>query len=382
MTEKKTAVAKREPTISEKFTNTVIREFGTTISDSVDMMPYQRHLAQNLFVKIDAALKAAELKRTGDRQPIVWANINMNKLAIDAVHRVNLGLDALIDNHVHPIPYWNSKEGKYDLDLRIGYIGKDFYRRRMAVEEPKAIIYELVYSTDKFKPIKRTLNNAVESYEFEITQPFDRGEIIGGFGYIVYGDSSKNQLVIVSEKDFQKSKALAKTQDFWNKSPVEMRFKTLVLRVTEKLQVDPKKVNQSYLVVEATDDETTEAVMAVEIEENANKDLLDVDPRTGEITEGVVDDGEITKSVEPESKPPKESSKPKRNPKSIKTMGELTKACFEDFGMQPARVWTELGVSGQSDIAETPDVCYTRIAAVMAGPKEEPQEKPQEGPGW
>ena len=364
MTEKKkdTAIVRREPTLSEKFTNLVIREFGTTISDTVEMTPYQRHLAQHLFIKIDATLKELDSKRSGDRQPITWNNINMNKLAIDAVHRIDLGLDALIPNHIHPIPYWNSKGGKYDLDLQVGYVGKDFYRRNMAAEQPEDIIYELVYSTDEFEPIKRTLNTPTESYTFKITQPFDRGEIIGGFGYIVYTDTSKNQLVIVTEKDFQKAKALAKTQDFWTRNPVEMRYKTLIHRVTNKLQIDPRKVNVSFMAVEAADDERTEAEIATEIKENANQEVIDLGVVPSEIVEE-----QPGESASP--KPAPSTPKPKRNPASIKTIADMEKACKDDFGLDSAQVMKELNVKSSSEIVKSPWDCYLQIAAVMAGPQ-------------
>ena len=368
---KQTAIAKREFTVSEKFTNMVVQEFTNAV-DAIEMTPYQRRLAQHLFIKIDATLKSMEAKRTGDRQPIVWNNINMTKLAIDAVHRVDLGLDALIPNHIHPIPYWNTKAGKYDLDLRVGYAGKDFYRRGVAVEQPKGIIYELVYSKDKFIPRKRTLNNPVESYEFEITSPFDRGEVSGGFGYLMYEDSSRNQLVIVTEKDFQKSMALAKTKDFWTNNPIEMRYKTLIHRVTDKLQMDPRKVNASFLAVEADDnDEVTEAQMTEEIEEKANQDFLDVVPETGEIVENLPM-SEVSFKTSPKTK-----TKPKRDPASIKTIGDLTKACFEEFGLQPAQVVKELGYGSLGEIAELPKDCYLKIVAVRAEPKEEAEEEPE-----
>ena len=112
MVEKKeTVVETRTATPGEKFTNMVIKEFGSTIGDLVDMSPYQRRLAQHLFVKIDTTLKELDSKRLASkqdgRQPIVWSNINMQKLALDAVHRVDLGLDALVENHIHPIPVWD-----------------------------------------------------------------------------------------------------------------------------------------------------------------------------------------------------------------------------------------------------------------------------------
>lgn len=56
-------------------------------------------------------------------------------------------------------------------------------------------------------------------------------------------------------------------------------------------------------------------------------------------------------------------AKPKRDPKAIKTIQELYKACHEDWGMQPKDVIKELGYSSQTDIAETPSECYQKIAA-------------------
>jgi recombination protein RecT len=265
-------VAVHEPTFSERFTGMVIKEFTATVGDVTKFNEEQRRLAQHLFVKIDSQLNTLEAKRIKDGKtgsPIAWANVNMQKLSLDAMHRIELGLDALIPNHIHPIPYFNSKLNKYDLDLRIGYIGKDYYRRKVALDEPVDIIYELVYSSDTFVAKKKTFGNEVESFEFVINNPFDRGDIVGGFGYIIYENEKKNKLIIVTDKDFKKSQTAAKSNDFWGKHPVEMKYKTLVTRVTDKMQIDPRKVSASYAAVE---DQELEA----EIEQNANQDVIDV----------------------------------------------------------------------------------------------------------
>jgi recombination protein RecT len=267
-------ITKREPTISERFTGMVIKEFSGTVGDGVQLSEDQKRLAQHLFVKIDAALNALESKRLKENkngEPIVWNNINMQKLALDAMHRIELGLDALIPNHIHPIPYWNGKQQKYDLDLRIGYVGKDYYRRTVALDQPKDIIYELVYSTDKFVALKKSINNKIESFEFEIKKPFDRGDILGGFGYIVYEDETKNKLVLVTAKDFDKSKSKGNNV-FWSNYPTEMKYKTLVTRVTDKLTIDPKKVSASYGAVE---EQELEDSIEAEITENANQTPID-----------------------------------------------------------------------------------------------------------
>jgi len=359
---KQTAIAKQDPTASEQFTGMVIKEFSGLVGE-MNITPHQKRLAQHLFIKIDASLKQLETKRFDKtKQPIVWRNVNMIKLAIDCVHRVDLGLDALIPNHISPIPYWNSKEAKYDLDLRVGYVGKDFYRRKAAIEEPLNIIYELVYSTDKFKPLKKSLANPIDSYEFEITNPFDRGEVIGGFGYIMYADSQKNLLVLVTGKVFEKFKRLAKAGTFWEGFPVEMRYKTLVLRTTDKLSVDPDKIGESYQAVEQ--DETAEAEVVGEIAEKANKEVLNIEEPEKQKTETTeAETGEIIEK----------QTKPKRDPKTIKTIDQMCNACWDDFGLDKPRVCKELGVLSMAGITDTPADCYLQIAAVRDS---EPEEEP------
>lgn len=269
-------VAKVEPTFSQRFTSAVVKEFSNQVG-VLELTPLQQRLAQHMFIAIDTQLKGLETKRTDQNRPaIVWANINMAKLAIDAVHRVELGLDALISNHIHPIPYLNSRTKLYDLDLRIGYAGKDCYKRKMALDPPKDIIYELVCKKDEFTPIKKSAKSEVESYQFDIPNAFDRGEVVGGFGYIIYEDPKKNKLVLVSKADFDKSKNLAKGGGkFWEDYPTEMKYKTLVHRTLAQIGVDPEKVNASYMKVEIDD-----AAGAAErdIAENANSNIVDVEP--------------------------------------------------------------------------------------------------------
>jgi len=260
-------VATVEPSQSERFTNMLMKEFSGTTGDMAVFNDNKKRLGQHLFIKADSVLKELEKKRLASNKTTVaeytWKNVNLSKMSLDAVHRIELGLDPLIDNHISIIPYFNSKLKKYDLDLRIGYAGKDYYKRKMAYETPEDIIYELVYSNDSFVVFKKDKENKVESYEFKIKDPFDRGNIIGGFGYIRYNDESKNKLVTVSEADFKKSESEAKSAAFWGKYPREMRYKTIVNRTTDKLMIDPVKVNESYFNVEEQDKQE-----AVGFEEN------------------------------------------------------------------------------------------------------------------
>lgn len=277
--ELKTQDTSVQATQSERFLKNVETQFAAEAGAPMAFSDYEKTLAQHLFLKVDNVLKDLETKRLAASKPYgesyTWQNVNMRKLALDAVHRVQLGLDALVPNHIHPVPYFNKREGKYDLDLRVGYVGKAYYRQQVAVDVPVGIVYELVYSTDEFIPLKKSFSNEIESYEFNIKNAFDRGDIVGGFGYIIYDDPKKNTLIMVGEKDFEKSKKAAQSDAFWSKHPVEMRYKTLVHRVTDKLQVDPKKVNATaYAYVENQEEE---AVVRREINENANKEILDVE---------------------------------------------------------------------------------------------------------
>ncbi|WP_026701481.1 recombinase RecT [Salibacterium aidingense] len=309
MSQQKNEMAVR--TNSERFMNNIQAQFAAEAGSPVAFSEYEKQLAQHLFLKLDSVLQEFEAKRVKDgktnQTPYTWHNLNMRKLSLDAVHTVQLGLDALIANHVHPVPYFNSKEKKYDLDLRVGYVGKAYYRMEAAVEKPKDIITELVYSNDHFKPIKKSAGNEIENYEFEIQNPFDRGNVIGGFGYLSYEDPTKNKIILVTEEDFQKSRKAAAGKTFWDNHPIEMRYKTLVHRTTEKLKIDPKKVNASYLYMENKDEEEA---MRREVNENENTQYLDV-----EVTP--VEDPSELETDSKEEQPKQEKPQPKQEEEQL-----------------------------------------------------------------
>ncbi len=311
-------------TTSAKFVASVEKHFTAEIGDALAWTDYEKTLAQHMFLKVDAQLKALEAKREEQNRtnatPLRWENVNMAKLALDTVHRVSLGLDALIPNHIHPIPYWNKRLKKYDIDLRVGYVGKDLCRRKLAVEEPLEVRYELVYETDVFVPHVKSMNNEVENYEFRITNPFDRGRVIGGFGYIRYADPTKNRLVLVTERDFKKAEAGAQTKDFWadNKWREEMMFKTVVHRVADKLPLDPRKVNsRSYAYIEAQEAEES---FEREVEGEANYRLIDVETedQDTDASEPPADDAggqaDAPAELQAAEAQPAEQPQPKREP--------------------------------------------------------------------
>lgn len=303
-----TSVQKQELTASERFTGMVMKEFQGNVG-ALNLNEYQKQLIRGYFIGIDNALKKAEEARQNKNSwkstkeedknnlPITWQNVNMNDLAIAVVHHAKLGLDMQIPNHLNAIPYKNNKTQKYDIGFLKGYKGLEYIATQLSLYPIRNIIIELIYSNDIFEIVNK---DNITRYNFTIKNPFDRGEIIGGFGYIQYIDETRNKIVTLSKKDIDKRKPSYAAVEFWGgekynpttkqKEPVEgwyeeMARKTIARATYNTVPIDPKKVNESYAYVVESNENTYENVIegqvAEEIEENANKELIDIE--TGEI---------------------------------------------------------------------------------------------------
>lgn len=323
-TKQETALAEQKSeqlAVSEKFTNKVLKEFGGSVAGALQVTDYQRTLIQGYFIVIDRALKAAEEERLrknannkdpkyNNELPINWNTVNLNDLALDLVHYARMGLDMTQDNMLFPIPYKNNKRNNYDITLMEGYNGIRYIAEKYAVEAPTAVTIEVVYSTDTFKPIKKGGSNRVENYEFEITNPFDRGEIVGGFAYIEFADPTKNELIIMPMKDILKRKPKYASANFWGgKQKVwengkqveveaegwldEMVRKTIIREAysAKHLPRDPKKVDDSYQYMKMREARYAEIEAQAEIAANANATLIDTSPAPATLPEGTVDTG-------------------------------------------------------------------------------------------
>ncbi len=285
---------------SERFTSKVLKEFGSTVAGPVEVTEFQKKLIQGYFIAVDRALKTAEDERIrkNDKNrdhkydndlPVTWENVNLTDLALDAVHYARMGLDMMQDNHLFPIPYKNNKTRKYDMTLMVGYNGIRYIAEKYALEPPIAVTTELVYSTDEFTPIKKSIQNRVESYLFEIKQPFDRGEIVGGFGYIEYADASRNELIIMPLSAILKRKPKYASPNFWggtvNNEKVEgwfdeMCLKTLIREVYSSKHIprDPQKIDESYQYMKLREAQIAEMQAQEDVDAYANGDVIDTTP--------------------------------------------------------------------------------------------------------
>lgn len=281
MAENSKQVQKAQEPVSVRFMNMVIKEFTSAV-DSPALTNFQKRLAQNYFMAVDVALAKAEQKRNDQKNklPITWANVNLQQLALDVVACARVGLDPAQPNHVHPVPYKNNTTNKYDIAFIPGYRGLEMKATKYGLDVPDAVIVELVHKNDKFKPIKKDARNAVENYEFEITNPFDRGEVVGGFYYHIWANHpEKNKLVIFSIQDILKRKPAYASKEFWGEEGwyEKMCWKTIYRAAYKDITIDSQKIDDDYLRLKQMEDTLADEEVAAEIAENANQEVIDID---------------------------------------------------------------------------------------------------------
>jgi recombination protein RecT len=293
-------LVKKETTMSERFMNKIILEFNSGVGD-LALTTFQKRLAQNCFIVLDSALRAAEEKRLKkankqDPLPVTWPNVNMEKLSRDVVAVARIGLDPAQKNHINMIPFKNNALGKYDIGFVEGYRGMELKATKYGLDVPDHVVVEVVYSTDKFKSIKKDFKNKFEHYEFEIVNDFNRGTIVGGFYYHMFVDHpEKNKVVTLSLKDIEKRKPQYASVEFWGgekdvwengkktgKETVDGWFEKMVEKTIRRaaygdITIDSQKIDDDYLMLKQSESSLTEAEALEEINANANGTPIDIE---------------------------------------------------------------------------------------------------------
>jgi len=294
------------PNYGERFATAVIREFGTDVIGGANLNDSKKRLVQGYFTYIDRELKRADDNRVKKNEknsdhkfdnpvPVTWDNIVLSDLAKDIVINAKMGLDMTLPNHLYPIPYYNKDTKKYDINLTKGYNGIIHIAEKYALHKPTSVTVELVYSNDYFAVIKKACNNPVESYEFEIKQPFERGNILGGFGYLEFENPSRNKLVLISKDAIEKRKPKHASVEFWGGKKKQNKWnkdtkryeeteeevlgwvEEMYLKVIKRevysgkyLPIDPEKIDENYQHMIAREIHYTELEAENAIEETAN----------------------------------------------------------------------------------------------------------------
>jgi len=327
-----TELTKKEETLSARFMAAITKEFASAV-DAPALTGHQRRLAQNYFIALDQALEKAEQRRNSKKNdlPITWGSVNMQQLALDVVAAARVGLDPAQPNHINMVPYKNNKTKKYDIGFIDGYRGIELKAVKYGLDVPDSVIVELVHANDTFKPIKKDVRNKVENYQFEVTNPFDRGDIVGGFYYHSYKDNpEKNKLVIFTKDDILKRRPEYASPEFWGGKKVvwkdgkkagevetdgwfeKMCWKTIYRAAYRDITIDSQKIDDDYLRLKQAEDSFAELEMEQEMAEHANREVIDITPRA------VDDPGpEVFPETEKPNIEQKETQKEQKPPQNI-----------------------------------------------------------------
>lgn len=322
-----TQVAKQEESMSTRFMNAVVREFSGSVGE-VALTNFQKRLAQNYFIAADQALVKAEQRRDNKKNnlPITWGNVDMKQLALDVVAAARVGLDPAQPNHINMVPYRNNRTKKYNIGFIDGYRGIELKARKYGLDIPDDVTIELVYANDTFKPIKKDHRNKVESYEFEVSNPFDRGEIVGGFYYHAYKNNpEKNKLVVMSLKDILKRKPEYASKEFWGKDGwyEKMCHKTIHRAAYRDITIDSQKIDDDYLRLKKQEELFSDREIEAEIEAEANGPVIDIEYTEPEevVTDGEPEPEKNEKPAKTEQKPPEKAQKDQKADPGQQTIG-------------------------------------------------------------
>ena len=264
-------------TVPQKFADKVQRLFKAEFGLEVQWSELQNTLAQHMFVGVDQWMKKHNADDRNSNNQMSWERIDQQQLAMDSVHRISMELDALIPNHIHPVPYKAGHTGLVRLDLRIGYEGLMYTRMRFCVDPPLKVTMKLLHKGDRFREFITA--GGIDSFEYEAFDSLNPGEITGGFYYFSYANPRKNKLKIVPMSRFKIARDSAMTKTFWDaeKSKIPMHFKTLVTVAMKDLPLDPRKVNgRTIQALETSSNDFILADVEDEIAENANGEVIGI----------------------------------------------------------------------------------------------------------
>ncbi len=307
----------QKKTIGERFLASVV---GQVANDGAKMefTPQMKMIAMSYFVKIDSVLSELETKRDPNKMNVeyAWKSINMEKLARDVAHFSKLGLNPSMKNFIFPIPYKNGKTNKHDITFIPGYEGLEYVAKRYAFDEFVDGYVQLVYKNDHFRPIFKDANNQVETYEFQVVNPFDRGEIVGGFWYQIFKDPSLNKLKFYTLAEIEKRKPKTASAEFWGGEKtvwkggkpegtekvegwyVEMLEKTLKRACFDKVSKDPQKIDAEFMAF----NEITEGADKIQFNDNEFTEFKEVKIEAEVKELPVVETAKVEKvKVEPKS---------------------------------------------------------------------------------
>lgn len=357
-------------TASKRFTDMIMAQYSSA-TGAHSFTDREKQLIKGYFIAIDEMLRTSETERLrknannknhdyDNNLAYSWNTIDLPQLALDLAHYARMGLDMQQDNHLFPIPYKDNKANRYTITLMEGYNGIRYQAEKYAVNPPKNVVVEVVYTNDRFTPIKKGRDNPGDTYTFDIPNPFDRGKPVGAFGFIEYEDPSKNVLVVMSRADIEKRKPKYASPEFWggvkktweNGRQVETQIegwepemfaKTMKREIYSAKHIprDPMKIDDTYHYIKQR--EAQYAVLAAENEADQQANTVEL----------AFDDATISAPAEPQAIPeaPQEAqelpqepqqAQGKETPKASARAQKSGKARQEQIGMTTEEAMLDL----------------------------------------
>lgn len=280
---------KTELSLPERFTNAIVSAYND-VAKGVGMTVEQKQLIANYYIKLDEMFRDPKVN-------IKWNQVRLPELATTLAHMAKLGLDMSI-GQLSFMPFKKGDTGTYNLSPCISKYGYEYIAKKYGLEPPKNLVVELVYDTDKFSITKKDANHDCDSYTFEVVNPFNRGKIIGGFGYLEYKDKTKNKILSMSEQEILAYRPQKYYNQFWTGENMKKMYeKTIAKQILKKVTLDPDKVNgvqDSFDRIETEELKYNAYVTQEETKENmCSGEVIDIDYTP--VTENTVDDstGEV-----------------------------------------------------------------------------------------
>lgn len=283
-----------EITLPERFTNAIVSAYSD-VAKGVGMTVEQKQLVANYYIKLDEMFRDPKVN-------IKWNQVRIPELAKTLAHMAKLGLDMSLDQ-LSFLPFKNGNTGTYNLVPCISKHGYWYIAKNFALDVPSNYVVELIYSNDTFSVIKKDVNHECDSYVFEIKSPFNRGDIVGGFGYLEYSDKSKNKLFVMPEEEILGYKPPYANNTFWTgNNKKKMYEKVIAKQLLKTVERDPKKVNglqDSFDRIETEELNYNAATAQEEINDNmCSGEVIDIDyTPVEEVKEETIDkESELMKS--------------------------------------------------------------------------------------
>lgn len=177
-------------------------------------------------------------------------------------------------NQCYFIPYGNQ------LTLMRSYFGSIAVAKQFG--EIEDITAEVIYEGDKFETEIKRGKTIVKSHTRSF-ENINKAKIIGAYATILYKDNTEESLVMTKEQiknSWKKSKLNPDDKDSTHSIYTEDMCKRTVINKICKYYINTKDDSNLNMIKEAfetSDEELKETEVAYEIQENANKEIIDIE---------------------------------------------------------------------------------------------------------